>query len=222
MRPMRSILRSPLSHVGLAVAALALAGCASGTTGGGTTRMESGGEVELGRADMGARSAVIAGYPAKQRETVTMMTDKYGQPDVVSEQMIAWFNKGPFVKTIIMRQEVAHNFPMPHVDYLTQTVRHRVPTDKFDDLAEYDGSVIVHRTRGEVTAQCDVEAMNFLALNLAHDVSMGRRTVEDARAFYAKTAMAFKQGDKSSPYVQGLTFQQESNAADPDRPAPGM
>lgn len=161
---------------------------------------------------------MLAGWPDKQRQTAGEMMSKYGQPDVMSDHMIAWFNKGPFVKTVIMRQEVPHNFPMAHVDYLTQTVKHRVPSDKVDELYEYDGSVYVHRTRGEITAQCDVEAMNFLALNLAHDVAMNRRTVADARAFYARTAMAFKNGDRSSPYVTGLMFQQEPNAADPDRP----
>lgn len=163
-------------------------------------------------------SAMLAAWPEKQRQTATEMMNKYGQPDVMSDHMIAWFNKGVFVKTVIMREAVPHNFPMAHVDYLTQTVKHRVPSDRVGDLHEYDGSVYVHRTRGEITAQCDVEAMNLLALNLAHDVAMKRRTVADARAFYARTAMAFKNGDRSSPYVTGLTFQQEPNAADPDRP----
>lgn len=61
-------------------------------------------------------------------------------------------------------------------------------------------------------------AGTLVALNLAHDVITGKRTPADARAFYAKTAMAFKAGDKSSPYVQGLIFQPEPNAADPDKP----
>lgn len=134
--------------------------------------------------------------------------------------MLVWYGTGPFLKTALARDEVPHNFPMPHVDYLTQTVRHRVPADKLDDLHEYDGSVWFHRTRGELSAQCDVEEMNLLALNLAHDVITGKRTAADARAFYARTAMAFKQGDKSSPYVRGLIFPQEANAGDPDHPHP--
>jgi len=146
-----------------------------------------------------------------------MMMSKYGEPSIVGDRMLVWFNTGPMVKTALMRDAVPHNFPMPHVDYLTQTVMHCVPADKLDDLNEYDGSVWVHRTRGELSAQCDVEAMNFLALNLAHDVIMGTRTAVDARDFYSKTAMAFKQGDQSSPYVTGLTFQPEPDAADPDR-----
>lgn len=87
-------------------------------------------------------------------------------------------------------------------------------------MNEYDGSVWYHRTRGELSAQCDKEEMNLLALNLAHDIITGKRTVADARAFYAKTAMAFKLGDKSSPYVQGLMFQPEPDAADRDKPQP--
>ncbi len=147
-----------------------------------------------------------------------MMRAKYGEPTVVGDRMLVWYRTGPFVKTAIARDDTPHNFPMAHVDYLTQTVKHRVPADKLDDLYEYDGSVWFHRTRGELSAQCDVEEMNYLALNLAHDVITGKRTPADARAFYAKTAMAFKQGDKSSPYVRGLIFQAEPNAADPDRP----
>ncbi|CAN5640788.1 hypothetical protein BH23GEM1_BH23GEM1_11570 [soil metagenome] len=160
---------------------------------------------------------MISGWPAKQRETATLMISKYGQPTVVGDRLLAWYGTGPFVHTILARDGVPHNFPMPHVDYLTQTVKHRVPADKLDDLHEYDGSVWFHRTRGELSAQCDVEEMNYLALNLAHDVMTGKRSAADARAFYARTAMAFKQGDKSSPYIRGLIFPQEPNAADPDR-----
>jgi len=202
-----------LALAALALAAMALAACASRASG--TTRMESAGTLE---ADRGTARELVAGWPAKQRETVSQMTAKYGEPTVMGDRMLAWYGTGPFVKTAITRDEVPHNFPMAHVDYLTQTVKHRVPADKLADLYEYDGSVYYHRTRGELSAQCDVEEMNLLALNLAHDVITGKRTPTDARAFYAKTAMAFKQGDKSSPYVQGLIFQTEPNAADPDKP----
>ena len=41
------------------------------------------------------------------------------------------------------------------------------------DLARFDGSVIVERTRGEIGARCDKEEMNYLALNLAHDIVTG-------------------------------------------------
>ncbi len=184
---------------------IAMAGCASGMQG------SSGGSVN-GMANM------LSSWPEKQRETITMMTTKYGQPAVMADRMVVWYNTGPFTSTTVLRDAVPHNFPMPHMDYLTQTVRHTVPSGKVDQLHEYDGSVWVHRTRGEMSAQCDLEPMNFLALNLAHDIITGQRTVADARAFYAKTAMAFKGGDRSSAYVNGLRFQAEPGAADPGKP----
>ena len=48
------------------------------------------------------------------------------------------------------------------------------------------------------------------------DVDPRRDESSNARAFYAKTAMAFKQGDRSSPYLNGLLFPQPTSAADPD------
>ena len=212
--------------------ALALGACASGsaagsaaggTTGspaGGTVQGTAGGEVVSARAGGPSARQLLAAWPEKQRGTAEEMIAKYGEPTVVGERMLVWYGTGPFVKTAVHRDEIPHNFPMPHVDYLTQTVKHAVPANRLAELNEYDGSVWYHRTRGELSAQCDVEAMNFLALNLSHDIITGKRSAADARAFYAKTAMAFKAGDKSSPYVTGLTFQPEPNAADPDKPQP--
>lgn len=199
-------------------AALILGGCTGGDA---QTRERSGdttGTAAAASAQSSSATEMIASWPVKQRELAMQMIEKYGQPSVDGDRMVAWFGSGPFVKTVIVRDEVAHNFPMQHVDFLTQTVKHRVPADRLAALNEYDGSVWYHRTRGELSAQCDVEEMNVLALNLAHDVIIGKRSPADARAFYAKTAMAFKQGDKSSPYVAGLMFTQDAAAADPDTP----
>lgn len=107
---------------------------------------------------------------------------------------------------------------MPHVDVLEQVISYRVPPDKFDELAEYDGSVIAERTKGTLAARCDKEAMNFLALNLAHDIITGKRSVGDARKFYAATAMATMKGEMP-PYVQQLQFTPPAAAGDPDKPA---
>lgn len=198
-------------------AALGATACASGTT----SRMESGGEVALPAATSADRSmeTMLAGWPAMPREAAAMLTTKYGQPDLAGDRTLVWYNKGPYVKIALSRDEQPHNFPMPHTDFLTSTVKHNVPADKMDDLYEYDGSVWFHRTRGELSAQCDKEELNNLALNLAHDVAMGKRTVQDARMFYAKTAMEFKAGNMSSPYLTGLTFQPMANSADADKPA---
>lgn len=188
--------------------ALLAAGCSRGTV-----------QVDAGDIQpmMKSATAMAAGWSDKHAETAGMLVQKYGEPDVVSDEALIWNNKGPFVRTVLWRNAVPHNFPMPHQDYLTQTIRHTVPADKLDDLWAYDGSVWAHRTRGEISAQCDMEHFNLLALNLAHDIITGKRTVADARAMYASTAMAYKNGDRSSPYTSRLMFPTEPNAADPDK-----
>jgi hypothetical protein len=202
---------SLLRSVALAAALLAAA-CA-----GRTAAIETGGEVVASRAPSSV-DRITASWSAKTREAATKLVAKYGQPDVAGDRMLIWYDKGPYHKIALSRDEQPHDFPMPHTDFLASTVKYRAPLDKLDDLAMYDGSVWFHRTRGELTAQCDMEELNNLALNLANDVATGKRTVEDARAFYAKTAMEFKQG-KSSPYTSGLLFQPVPNAADVDQPA---
>jgi hypothetical protein len=161
-------------------------------------------------------SRVVANWPMMPRDAANMLITRYGRPDVAGDRMLVWYNKGPYVRIAITRDEQPHNFPMPHTDFLTSAVKYAVPLDRLDELARYDGSVWFHRTRGELMAQCDKEELNNLALNLAHDVATGKRTVDDARAFYAKTAMDFKQGNRSSPYVTGLIFTTQPASADAD------
>ena len=160
--------------------------------------------------------AILANWPTKPAEVGQLMIRKYGTPDEATPRILRWHGDGGWKRSILYREEVPHNFPMPHTDLLEQVIDYRVPPDKFDELAAYDGSVIVERTKGEISARCDKEEMNFLALNLANDIVTGKRSVEEARQFYAQTAMAFKQGRKD-PYTQRLQFQvPQSGTPDPD------
>ena len=79
--------------------------------------------------------------------------------------MLIWHNNGPWKRTIAYRTPVQDNFAMPHPDLLEQVINYRVPASRVDDRAQYDGSVIAERTKGEVSARCDKEAGNFLAIN---------------------------------------------------------
>ncbi|MDQ3039385.1 MAG: hypothetical protein M3R16_06265 [Pseudomonadota bacterium] len=173
------------------------------------------------RGDMMMMSAdkTIAGWPKTPREVAMKMIGKYGQPNEVTPTMLMWHGNGPWKHTMVFKQEVQHNFPGPHTDLLQQVIDYKVPLDKYDDLAMYDGSVVVERTNGVMSARCDLEEANFLALNLANDVATGKRTVDGARKFYADTIMAFKKGGKPA-YTQSLLFKVPTGrTADADKPA---
>lgn len=119
--------------------------------------------------------------------------------------MLVWHNNGPWKKTIIHKEPVQHNFPMQHLDLLEQFVDYSVPADKYDELAQYDGSVVVARTVGKISARCDKEEANFLALNLANDISLGKKSVEEARTYYPRAIKEMMHG-KMDPYLQKLHF----------------
>jgi hypothetical protein len=183
----------------------------------GCTRAER--AVLLGQPAPDDVTELVRGWPATPRDVANQMIARYGNPHEATTTMLVWHNNGPWKRTVLYRDEVPHDFPKSHTDVLEQFIDYRVPVDKFDEIAAYDGSVITERTKGEVSARCDKEEMNYLALNLANDVATGKRTVEDARRFYAQTAMAFMNGERP-PYTQGLQFTvQRGGTADRDRPA---
>ncbi|MGI8893459.1 MAG: hypothetical protein ACR2GN_08360 [Bacteroidia bacterium] len=159
----------------------------------------------------------VQGWPGTAKKSATAMIQKYGAPNEYSESMLIWNNNGPWLRTIVYKEEVDHHFPIPHKDVLEQFVGHEVPVDKFSALAQYDGSVIVERTKGEMSARCDTEEANLLALNLAHDIIEGKRSVEDARQFYSQTMMQFMKGEKPE-YTQKLMFTSRPNAGYKDKP----
>ena len=172
------------------------------------------------RMDDAAVRSMVSGWPQTAQESATMAIDKYGAPDEATPTMLVWHHaSGPWKRSIVYRDEVQHDFPMPHKDVWEQVVDYRVPPDMFDELALYDGSVIVERTKGELSARCDKEEANFLAINLADDIVRGRRTVNDARQFYAQQIQAVMRGEKG-PYVTGLRFTPSSMAMTADRDAP--
>jgi hypothetical protein len=155
------------------------------------------------KSDQAAVERIISGWRMKPQEAARKTIAKYGLPQEASAMRLVWHDNGPWKMTELVNEEVPHNFPKPHPDFLKQTISYRVPPDKFDELAEYDGSVIVERTKGEIAARCDLEGANFLALNLAHEIVTGKRSVKDARKFYAEAIREMKHPE----YMQGLLFQ---------------
>lgn len=175
------------------------------------------------RAERLAVDGLLAGWKAEPRKVAEKMIAKYGQPNEATPTRMVWFNNGPWKFSILTNEEIPHHFPMHHHDMLRQGIDYKVPSNKFNDVLNYDGSVVVDRTPGEISARCDKEPMNFLAVNLANDVATGKRTVKQAREFYAKSAMAFMKGGlnaQQKAYTSGFTFAKpRAGTSSPDKPA---
>jgi hypothetical protein len=164
----------------------------------------------------GTASQRIQAWPEESREAAQLVIQKHGEPDEASDTQLLWHNRGKWKRIVASKAFFRHDFPAPHIDAVECVIDYRVPVDKFTALAQFDGSVVVERTAGEVSARCHDEEANFLALNLMHDIVTGAKNVEQARGYYAKEFADYRR-KKPTPYMQGLRFAPaKANAADPD------
>lgn len=158
--------------------------------------------------------SIPSDWPEDAREAAQLVLDKYGEADEATASVLIWNQAGPWKRLIAYRETTPHEFPAPHKDSVESFLEHTVPTDKISDIAAFDGSVVVNRTRGELSARCHDEEANFLALNLAQDVATGAKDVQAARDYYAHEFLAYRRKDPT-PYMQGLRFE-PNGGADPD------
>lgn len=160
-------------------------------------------------------------WPETSRKAVAEIAGKYGKPDGITSEELFWLNKGVWKKICITKSESKHSFPIEHTDMMTTTLNYKVPEDKMDDLGKFDGSVTFDKTQGTLSARCDKEANNFLALNLAHDIITSKKTVEQARSLYGDIVKE-KMNGGNPVYMQKLSFSPTLNTADPDKNTTGL
>lgn len=170
-----------------------------------------------GKMSMAQMQRMMASWPMASKDAAMFMTRKYGMPAAMTADMAVWGKTGPWKRTVVFAREYAHEFPMHHTDVMQQWIDYKAPSDKYDELAMYDGSVVLERTSGEMSARCDKEGANFLALNLANDIVTGKQTVDGARKMYGEQVMAMKAG-RPAPYMERLAFQVGGATNDPDQP----
>jgi hypothetical protein len=158
------------------------------------------------QVDLATVTGILRTWPDVSKQAATTTINKYGLPNEASPTRLIWHNNGPWKRTVIYAEEVAHEFPTPHHDVLEQYIPYRVPVAKFNDLAAFDGSVIVDSTKGEMSARCEGEEANFLALNLANDIVSGCKEVESARRAYGEAMQARRAGNPPET-MQKLMFE---------------
>ena len=166
-------------------------------------------------------NADVSNWPEAAASAVEEITAKYGKPDGITVDELFWLKKGVWKKICVSKMESTHNFPIAHTDMMQTTISYIVPADKMDDLGKFDGSVTFDRTQGTMSARCDKEANNFLALNLAHDIITNKKTVVQARKAYGDI-IKLKMKGGNPLYMAKLTFTPKSNTADPDKNTTGL
>lgn len=192
----------------------------TGTTATTTTGATS--ETTIGTMSGSFKLDMIQAWPMESRQAAEAIIAKYGMPKEFTSSMLIWEKTGPWKKTVVMKDAIDHQFPVAHKDVLKQVIDYKVPADKMDELAQFDGSILVDRTKGEIAVRCDTEQNNFVAMNLADEIIRGKKTVAQARSTLTKAAQGQLAGSDGM-FKEGLKFQvATSPTADPDKASPGM
>jgi hypothetical protein len=159
-------------------------------------------------------------WPESAKGAARALIQRYGQPDETTTVALTWESRGPWKRTIVHRDEIKHAFPRPHVDVVEQVLDLKIPADKVGALAQFDGSVVVWRTRGEVSAWGPDEPSNFGLLNLTMDLVSGAKTPDEARRAYTD-AIAQAAAGQSPPILQRLqSTPPTGDQGDPDFAVP--
>ncbi|MFN2531801.1 MAG: hypothetical protein ABR555_10930 [Pyrinomonadaceae bacterium] len=148
---------------------------------------------------------ILENWPAPQKNVAQQMIEKYGYLNEATPTKLFWYHNAPWKRTELTSDHVVHHWPTVHTDFLTQVIKYRVPSDKFDDIAKFDGSILLDRTKGEAAGRCDSESANVLGFNMVHEIVTGKRTWEDARRISEESTVAYNLG-RSAPYAERLLF----------------
>lgn len=158
---------------------------------------------------------VIQDWPDESKEAAGLVIEAYGEPREASPTQLIWQDVGQWKRIVATKAFQQHDFPAPHTDSVESFIDYMIPPSKHSELAEFDGSVMIERTSGEVSARCHDEQANNLALNLMYDIVAGRRDVQEARSYYAKEFLDARR-KQPTPYMEKLHFSAMGQTADPD------
>jgi hypothetical protein len=144
---------------------------------------------------------VIADWPERSRALAESLLQEYGIPEESTPSKLSWKAREPWSRISVERDAL----DKAHPSGVLQAVAYEVPLRRWRALGWFDRGVDYDPIKHELIARTDGEATNFLALNLADEIVRGKRTAEDARAFYDET-VALAASGKSSPYMKRLLF----------------
>lgn len=143
---------------------------------------------------------IIADWSQTSRLTAAAMIESYGPPDVLSADGLGWKARARW-KSIVVR-DLGED---ASAGVLEQSVVCRVPPDRLLELAAFGDKVRVSPNGTSMSARSDAEALNYLALNLAHGIGSGFLDAERARGSYER-AVELSRAGKTSPLMEGLLF----------------
>lgn len=153
--------------------------------------------------------SVIASWPELTRAGAADLIAKYGPPDSVSDDMLAWNNKDNWRVVAVYRDAVRDDDEAETPRFIVNELSYTIPDDKTAaELIRFDRGLVIDQVRGTLAAQGESEKSNMLVLNLADEIATGKRTLTAAQTFFKKTQKAIAAGKKFT-YLDQIRFARE-------------
>lgn len=134
------------------------------------------------------------------------LLEEYGYPHNIRNNSLTWLDNGPWKKTTVYNRTPLYTpTAADHSVVMEQTLDYPLTYSQAANLRSFSSVLVADVQRGELTARADREEISRLNFNLADDIVKGRKTVEEAKAFYVKILELDNSG-RSSPYTEGLLF----------------
>lgn len=168
------------------------------------------------QVDSAAVKEILSGWPKVSKEAATTTINKYGLPNEASASRLIWHNNGPWRRTVIYAEEVPHEFQRRITMCWSSIFPTRCRSKSSGSLRLLTAAF--SSTKGEISARCEGEEANFLALNLANEIVQGHKSVDEARDAYGD-AMKKMRGGTAPEIMQKLLFDVPSGGTgEPDQP----
>jgi len=169
-------------------------------------------------AGVSAAEEAMSDWSDTPKNAARALTQTYGQPDQTTTDALSWTSRGPWKRMVVHRDEVKHAFPVPRTDVVEQVIDLKIPIDKIGAVTQFDGSVVVCRTRGEVAVWGPDERANFGLLNLTQDIASGAKTPDQARQAYADATAQAAAGQQPAIFEKLQFSVPSGDQGDPDTP----
>jgi len=163
---------------------------------------------------------MVADWMPRPRLAAHHLMLKYGPPTLMSKGKLVWHKVGPYKRIAVMNEEIHHDFPRPHADFMTHTVSYDVPATRLEMLTMFDGSATYDRTAGELSGRCDLEGHNILTLNIANDLLSGKLDVAQARAAFNQNVIDDTLGKDRSTSRHSSSSQPQAERTPTSRASP--
>lgn len=133
------------------------------------------------------------------------LIDKYGDPDVIdsSKGGVAIWKKNTlhsrghcWERVEIHDEQIPHNLPGPHVDFMYTWYKLNVPKNKITDVRALSDSITYDPLKKLIRARCHFSGANTATLLLAKLIANNKITIDEAKKAYGPYILSTLKGHK--------------------------